>query len=110
MKRRKSPPGSTPTAESLLEGAEGFLNAFTIVSKKYDEATDPMGLLAAHCLEIALKSYLLRVGRSEKDLKNVGHDLLALWRSVPPDLGLVGEQLVENLQAGFNTCFNCPAS
>jgi hypothetical protein len=38
-----------------------------------------MALLAAHCVELSLKSFLLTRGRPEAELKKLNHDLIKAW-------------------------------
>ena len=50
-----------------------------IGDSRVDATLYSIGILAAHSLELALKAYLLHAGRSDRDLKNIGHDLAKAW-------------------------------
>jgi hypothetical protein len=66
--------------EAYLEEAHGLNDAVAILCNARAEATlYSIGILAAHCLELALKAYLLHAGRAEGDLKAIGHDLGKAW-------------------------------
>ena len=67
-------------AETYLKEASGLNEAVAILCRARAEATlYPIGILAAHCLELALKAYLLHVGCDERDLIRIGHDLAKAW-------------------------------
>lgn len=66
--------------ETYLEEARGLNKAVAILCSARVEATlYSIGILAAHCLELALKAYLLHAGYGERDLKSIGHDLNMAW-------------------------------
>jgi hypothetical protein len=68
--------------ETYLEEARGLNEAVAILCKAKVGATlYAIGILAAHCLELALKAYLLRAGRAESELKDIGHDLTKAWEN-----------------------------
>ena len=83
----KTDPDSV-SPESLLEGANDYFQAAITLCEKHGQAIDPIGLLSSHSLEVALKAALLKTGSSEKDLKAIGHDLVAAWQKAAPVLGL----------------------
>jgi len=67
--------------ETYLKEARGLNEAVAILCNARADATlYAIGILAAHCLELALKAYLLHAGRAEQDLKAVGHDLARAWQ------------------------------
>jgi len=68
----------TPSATSFLEGAERYLVSAVILCDA-GRSVDPIGLVASHGVELALKAYLLHCGVSEKALRVIGHDLTELW-------------------------------
>lgn len=66
--------------ETYLDEARGLNEAVAILCRARAEATlYAIGILAAHCLELALKAYLLHVGCDERDLKDIGHNLDEAW-------------------------------
>jgi hypothetical protein len=66
--------------ETYLEEARGLNEAVAILCRAQVGATVyAIGILAAHCLELALKAYLLRAGHTESELKGIGHDLAKAW-------------------------------
>lgn len=66
--------------ETYLEEARGLNQAVAILCGARTEATlYSIGILAAHCLELALKAYLLHAGCDERDLRSIGHDLVKAW-------------------------------
>jgi hypothetical protein len=76
-----------PSAESFLAGAQRYIEAAcTLISAR--SWVDPIGLLASHGLELALKAFLLRIGLTESEVrKEYGHDLVHLWVAAS-ELGL----------------------
>lgn len=76
--------------ETYLEEARGLKEAVAILCSARAEATlYSIGILAAHCLELALKAYLLHAGCGERDLRGIGHDLVKAWeRCKESGLGL----------------------
>lgn len=76
--------------ETYLEEARGLNEAVAILCSARAEATlYSIGILAAHCLELALKAYLSHAGCDERDLKSIGHDLVMAWeRCKESGLGL----------------------
>jgi hypothetical protein len=70
------------TGETYLVEARGLNEAVAILCNARADATlYAIGILAAHCLELALKAYLLHAGHAERDVKAVGHDLATAWKS-----------------------------
>jgi hypothetical protein len=66
--------------ETYLVEARGLNDAVAILCRARAEATlYSIGILAAHCLELGLKAYLLHAGCDERDLKSIGHDLVKAW-------------------------------
>ncbi len=80
---------------TLFRGAISYLRASELLSTTGQKAPiDAFGLLSAHSLELGLKAYLISHGLTEKDLKEIGHDLEEAWTcakahrlpiSSPPD-------------------------
>jgi len=67
-------------AQTYLKEAQGLTVAVEILCKKRGESTlYSIGILASHSLELALKSYLLHSGMSEKELMNIGHNINEAW-------------------------------
>jgi hypothetical protein len=67
---------------TYLEETRGLNEAVAILCKARAEATlYSIGILAAHCLELTLKAYLLHAGSDERELKDIGHDLAKAWES-----------------------------
>jgi hypothetical protein len=65
---------------TYLEEAQGLAKAVAILcDARVDTTLYSIGILAGHSLELALKAYLLHVGRTERDLKDIGHDLTKAW-------------------------------
>lgn len=70
----------TVAGETYLQEARGLNEAVAILCRARAEPTlYGIGILAAHCLELALKAYLLHAGRAEEDLRTIGHDLAKAW-------------------------------
>ena len=70
----------TVAGETYLEEARGLNEAVAILCRARAAPTlYGIGILAAHCLELALKAYLLHAGRTEGDLRDIGHDLAKAW-------------------------------
>jgi hypothetical protein len=71
---------ATPSVEAvhLLQAAEQCLAAVHVLAQ-HPTGNIPVGILAGHAIEAALKSYLALCGRTEKELRSLGHDLLAAW-------------------------------
>jgi hypothetical protein len=69
--------GASPT--SLFRTAQDFLKAANTLDPGV--TTGPFGFVAAQCLELALKAYLMKnAGMTEADLiKRIGHDLQKAW-------------------------------
>ncbi len=74
-------PKSDTSVERLFEGAQGYCDSMEILAyHPYRSSLEAIGLLAAHSLELALKSFLMRNGWTEKVIrKEVGHDLNRAW-------------------------------
>jgi hypothetical protein len=63
-----------------LDRAQEYFSAVEILAPRLTADTiAPIGLLASHAIELGLKAYLLHIGRSERDLKKIGHDLRKAW-------------------------------
>ncbi|HTU64714.1 MAG TPA: hypothetical protein VMF52_02085 [Steroidobacteraceae bacterium] len=78
------------SSTSYFRGAQDFYRAVEILEPGSNPAA--FGFDAAQCLELTLKSYLLHIGVSEKDLRNptlLGHDLNQVWsKCVAAGLGI----------------------
>lgn len=78
MPRRDSP----ALAGALLERAEQYVEAVGILANGHGgHSAEPIGLIARHGAELALKAYLLHSGSSQDELTGAQHDLLCLWGS-----------------------------
>jgi hypothetical protein len=76
----EQPPRSPVSAHSLLAGARELSAAVATLVQNARGSARAMALLAAHCVELSLKSFLLSCGWSEDDLQNkLGHDLIKAW-------------------------------
>jgi hypothetical protein len=76
-----SRPIAPTTAASFLEGAEKYIAAACVLID-HGTTVEPIGLLASHGVELALKAFLLHSGVSAQELKRqYGHDLQGLWRA-----------------------------
>lgn len=71
------------SAEQFLKHARYYLHAAEVLTERLSMATaGPIGLLAAHSLELGLKAFLLHIGWNEDDLrKRVGHNLVDAWNA-----------------------------
>lgn len=68
------------TSLTYLEEAENLCLAVkTLCEARRGETLYAIGILASHCLELALKAYLLHIGQKEKELKKIGHDINHAW-------------------------------
>lgn len=77
------------SAASMFRTAHEFFAAVDMLSPRL--AAPPFGFVAAQCLELALKSYLMKsAGMTEGALRReVGHDIEKAWsRCVTAGLGL----------------------
>ena len=71
-----------------IERAREFQAAVQILCGEHGRHTlSAIGLLASHAIELALKAYLVKHGKTEKEIKNIGHDLSLAWREAK-NLGL----------------------
>lgn len=71
------------TPHTLLEGAHSYARAVEILLRvPTDAPLEALGLVAAHSVELALKSALLAAGRTEQQLRapDLRHNLGALWQ------------------------------
>jgi hypothetical protein len=79
-----------PSATSFVGGAANYIEAACILCDA-GRVVEPIGLLASHGLELALKAYLLHCKVTEKELRTIGHDLSELWmRARQKGLGIEG--------------------
>jgi hypothetical protein len=68
-----------PSAESFLADSRDYVDAACALIE-VGGAVEPIGLIASHGMELALKAYLLHCGMSVEQLRrDFGHDLNALW-------------------------------
>lgn len=65
---------------TLLRGARDFHASLCVLAAGPRPPAAVTDLLAAHCVEIGLKAFLLQIGESEEGLKCVGHNLEKAWR------------------------------
>jgi hypothetical protein len=69
------------SAESFLTGATRYIDAARILIAA-SSWVDPIGLLATHGLELALKAFLLHSGLTDDEVRReFAHDLVALWQA-----------------------------
>jgi hypothetical protein len=77
MMRSNAPPVS---AHSLLAGARELAGALSVlVQHRADVPIRATALVAAHCVELALKAFLLSRGRSDASVTRLGHSLKKAW-------------------------------
>jgi hypothetical protein len=67
-----------PSATSYLDGADHYIEAACLLCDAA-RSVEPIGLLASHGVELALKAFLLHCQVPEKELRTIGHDLAELW-------------------------------
>jgi hypothetical protein len=75
---RNVSPDFIPSPTSFVGGAANYIEAACILCDA-GRAVEPIGLLASHGVELALKAYLLHREVTEKELRKIGHDLAELW-------------------------------
>ena len=76
----EQPPRSPVSAHSLLVGAQELSVAVATLVQHARGSARATNLLAAHCVELSLKSFLLSRGWSEDQLRaKVRHDLIQAW-------------------------------
>ena len=80
------PPGSPSSGTSLLAGARECSRAVSVLAY-HSSGVRPFAILAAHSVELALKAFLRHRGRSDDQLRAMGHNLLDAW-SAASDAGL----------------------
>lgn len=75
-----SGPTAPITTASFLDCGERYIAAACVLIERRTPV-DPIGMLASHGLELALKAYLLHSGVSVAELKrrDVRHNLAQLW-------------------------------
>jgi hypothetical protein len=71
---------------SFIECSQSYCDAAVTLCNTNNQAIEPIGLLSAHSLEIALKAMLSHMGWSEPQLRSIGHDLEKLWSEAAPFL------------------------
>lgn len=71
-------PDFKPSARSFLDGAIRYVEAASVLCDA-GRSVEPIGLVASHGVELALKAYLLHCGATEKDLRRMRHDIAELW-------------------------------
>ncbi len=67
------------SSSTFISAARDFLRGFETLPEGA-ETFHSRGLLAAFCLEVTLKAYLLYAGYSEKRIIKLGHRLTGLWQ------------------------------
>ena len=73
---------SSFSAHSLLAGAREFASGLSTLARHPEGGSArAMAVLAAHAVELALKSSLLSHGWSESQLRELDHDLIKAWRA-----------------------------
>lgn len=66
-------------AQSYLIAAQGFFEGAEALAKHSPQFLLPCAFLSSQALECTLKSFLAHKGKTEKDLRSIGHDLETLW-------------------------------
>ena len=66
-------------AATLLDGARMYAASADATNDKYPNALHVLSHLLGMSAELALKAYLVLHGSTEKQLKNLGHDLGSLY-------------------------------
>jgi hypothetical protein len=75
------------TAGTLVDGARMYAAAADAVNDAYPNALHVLSHLLGMSIDLALKAYRKHAGCSEHELRNVGHDLPALYYW-PQEFGL----------------------
>jgi hypothetical protein len=65
-------------ARSLLQSAQACSSASRLLIANGGESI-AVGILSGHAIEAALKSFLAFNGKSERELKTLGHNLIDSW-------------------------------
>lgn len=71
--------GPSPLPDGYLNVATGLANGLAPLQDAGPTCALVCTFVAGQVLETALKAFLLAKGRTEDQLKHVGHDLQALW-------------------------------
>ncbi len=66
------------TPGTLIDGARMYAAAADAVNERHPNALHVLSHLLGMAIELALKAFLLNGGRTERDLRKIGHDLPAL--------------------------------
>jgi len=76
------------TEISFYRGSLNYFDAVTILFESPSPCPmDVFGFLVSHSLELALKAYLVKKGKSESEIFKIGHNLEWAW-SLSQELGL----------------------
>jgi hypothetical protein len=75
------------TPGTLIDGARMYAAAADAVNQRYPNSVHVLSHMLGMAIELALKAFLLNGGRTEKDLRRLGHDLGSLLKEAE-SLGL----------------------
>jgi hypothetical protein len=75
------------TPGTLIDGARMYAAAADTVNQRYPNSVHVLSHMLGMAIELALKAFLLNGGRTEKDLRRLGHDLGSLLKETE-SLGL----------------------
>jgi len=68
------------SANGFLERSNDYLTGLNkLCEEPKSNLVPPIGLLASHCIELALKAYLIHIGYNETQIKDLGHNLSKAW-------------------------------
>jgi hypothetical protein len=73
--------GSELTKFTMFDGAKMYAAAADAVNDQMPNSLHVLSHLLCTSVELALKSYLIHVGYSEKQLRKIGHDLSKLLKA-----------------------------
>jgi len=63
----------------FIRTAKDFHAALQILASSSLQSAPVVSVLAGHSLELGLKAFLLQTGRTESELRSLGHDLAKTW-------------------------------
>lgn len=72
------PPSSPRSGTTLLAGAQECSRAVSVLAH-HSSGVQPIAILAAHSVELALKAFLRHTGRADDQLTAMEHNLLDAW-------------------------------
>lgn len=81
---------------AFIVSAESYgVAAFTVAAGPYLHHPAPIGMLAAHCMELSLKAVLLKRGAGPEDLRRHGHNLRRLLSATKLDWSDLDKKAVD---------------